>query len=317
MTHRIVRAVLVGLFFLALTRTADMLYFKTTPHEETDLERILSGESLAPNQYRVLAPLSYWAATRVTGDARLSERIVTYGSIVFCFLAAGALFYSAAGSLLLAMVAEIALLGAFAFGMWWKYRQEFFEVGFVSLALLLYSRVRSVKRKYLLLGLVTLLATLNRETFAFVWVGVLADVWSRRKKSPGVNGEWWGVAALGVVYVAAALLPRLYFGWTPYYGDLLVIGANIANVVQIANPYNGLHMGAGILWVYLLTLLMGNKHFRPFLLGYVASFLLIALFVSTYSEHRIFYPLMAVMMASIVGFVRDKSSPSRPVEHPV
>jgi hypothetical protein len=312
MTYRIARAVLVVLFFLALTRTADMLYMKTTPHEETDLERILSGESLAPNQYRVLAPLSFWAAVRITGDARISERIVTYASIAFCFLAAGALFYSATESLLLGMIAEIALLGGLTFGMWWKYRQEFFEVGFVSLALLLYSRVRSVKTKYALLAVVTLLATLNRETFVFVWVGVLADVWSRRKRPPGVNDEWWGVAAIGVVYVVAFLLPRLYFGWTPYYGDVLMIGANVANVVQIANPYNALHMGAGILWVYLLTLLMGNTRFRPFLIGYLGSFLLVALFISTYSEHRIFYPLMAVMIASVIGFVRDRwSAPSK------
>jgi len=307
MIYRIARAVLVFLFFLALTRTADMLYMKTTPHEETDLERILSGESLAPNQYRVLAPLCYWAAVRITDDARISRRAVTYASIVFCFLAAGALFYSVTASLVLTMVAEIALLGGFAFGMWWKYRQEFFGVGFVSLALLLYSTVRRTKLKYALLAVVTLLATLNRETFLFVWVGVSADVWSRRRQSPGVNGEWWGVAALGVVYVVAFLLPRLYFGWVPYYGDVLMIRANVANVVRIADPYNGLHMGAGILWIYLLTLLMGNARFRPFLLGYLGSFLVVALFLSTYSEHRIFYPLMAVMIASIIGFVRDQS----------
>ena len=300
----------VCMFLLSLAVTTDWLYSKTEDRKVLQPANIISGYSKAPNQYRVLVPLIYRFVNLYLGiDPARSDRAVIFLSILAAYVAAGALFYRSSGSLGTMMLASLALLGCFCLGMVYKSRQEFFEVAFVSAALLVITSVPRTWVMYCLLAAITLLGSLNRETYVFCITGVTAHiVWQQRSSS---TPRWWphvaGLAALSLISAFSYVGPRWFYGPADYHGAFWRYTNNLRNLRSVTNPFNLLHLGAGVLFAYLATVALGNRKYLPFILGYAFPMLCVASLISCFGEHRVFYPLMALLLGSIVGFAAERN----------
>ena len=307
--QRLIVALAVILFLSAIVQATNFLYSRTSDAYMLRPDNILAGFSEAPNQYRILVPLLNGLLWR-TGhfNAERSDRVVILASIVLCYLAAGALFLKSSGSVPAAMLALVALLGSFAFGMTFKYRQEFFDVAFVSLFFLILIRGRPRGWTCILLAIITALGALNRETFAFCITGMIAHLWSSRREMGKGSAlrDASGVLVLCLIFVAVFVGVRNHFGLASYQGGFWTFHGNIRNLKALFEPHNALYMGSGLLLVYVATLALGNRHYLAFILGYGIPMLLVAFFISRYYEHRIFYPLMVFLTASIIGFLMKR-----------
>lgn len=313
--QRLIIALAVILFLSAIIQTTDFLYSRTSDTYFLRPDNILAGRSEAPNQYRILAPLLNYLLWR-TGhfNAERSDNVVILASIVLCYLAAGALFFKSSGSLPAAMLALITLLGSLVLGMAWKYRQEFFDVAFVSLFFLILIAVRPRAWTYVLLGIITALGALNRETFVFCITGMVAHLWSEHQGADKGRSllNAFGVLVLFLIFATIFVGVRRHFGLASYQGGFWTFHGNIQNLRTLTEPHNALYMGSGLLLIYVATLALGNREYLPFILGYAIPMLLVGFFISRYTEHRIFYPLMVFMMASIIRFLtRREPAPGR------
>lgn len=303
--------ILICLFLFALTLTTLTLYVAAEDHSVLRPENILEGKSQAPNQYRILAPLLIHALDgAVLHDAERSDRAVIFISILLAYIATGALFYKTSGSTILSMLALLALLGCFALGMTWKYRQEFFETAFVASSLLVLLSMKRLTPRFFFLAVLTLLGSLNRETFFFCLTGIAAHVFTQRTATELTlrRKEWLGLALLFVVFGCCTIGVRWYYGMSDYHGPLWMAGANVHNLLSLKSANHFLFMGGGVLFIFIMTVLKGNRMHLPFIVGYGVPLLLTAFFISSFDEHRIFYPLMMLMISSIVGFVSQSSA---------
>ena len=297
-------------FFLVLVQATDTLYLQRTREMGVaSPANIIAGKSQAPNQYRVLGPLLWQALDKLLlHDPVASDRAVIFISILAAYLAAGALFYRSSHSMPITMLGLLALLGSFVFGMAFKYRQEFFETAFVSVALLTVTSSRRIGPMYAVLSFCTLLGSLNRETYVFcIMATAVYVVWHRvlANKEP-LREHLFGILALGAIYVLCFVGPRWYFGLSHYHCAFWTYEANIRNLMRFTHPYNLGHLGAGLLFAYLTTVLLGNRWYAAFVWGYAVPMLLVATVISSFSEHRVFYPLMTLMIASMLGFLSGK-----------
>jgi hypothetical protein len=304
--RRLVIALAAVIFISAIVQSTAFLYSRTSDAYFLRPDNILAGRSEAPNQYRVLVPLLnglLWRAGHL--DAEKSDRLVILASIVLCYLAAGALFLKSSGSVPAAMLALVALLGSFAFGMTWRYRQEFFDVAFVSLFFLILIAGRPKGWTYVLLAVITALGALNRETFGFCITGMVAHLWSKREGTGKGSAllDAAGVLVLSVIFAVVFVGVRRHFGLASYQGGIWTFHGNELNLRTVLEPHDALYMGSGLLLVYLTTLALGNREYLAFILGYGIPMLLVAFFISRYNEHRIFYPLMVFLIASIIRFL--------------
>jgi hypothetical protein len=305
---KLIAAFAILLFLYALTLATYSLYSKTSDSYLTHPGDILAGRSKAPNQYRLLVPL-LWRLLQSTGlfSPDRSDRIIVFSSILFCYIASGALFYRSSRSMPLTMLSLVALLGSFSYGMLWKYRQEFFEVGFVSLFFLII--MRPTIWKYLLLSLITALGALNRETFVFCITGMAVHaVWRGRATSERktLARDALAVLVMLIIYLAVFIGVRYHYGLSNYQGAFWRFGSNISNLQRYNHAQNALWLGAGMLLAYGASLALGNREYLPFIAGFGIPMLTAALFISSYNEHRIFYPLMALFIASILRFASRK-----------
>jgi hypothetical protein len=305
------RFLAIAAFLLMLARTTDWMYLKTEDHRVLDPKNIIAGASQAPNQYRVLSPILSEILDRlILHNARRSDHAVIFLSILLAYAATMALFYKASGSVTVTLLALLALLGCFSFGMEFKYRQEFFEVAFVAGALLAVLLIRRLPALYAVLAVLTLFGSLNRETFAFCLSGVAVHVaWERIRK----NAEAWrshlaGFLSLCAVFALCYFGVRWHFGPSPYYCEFWQYTANINNALRIANPHNIFYIGAGLACAFVATLTLGNRAYLPFILGYAVPMFVATFLVSSFSEHRVFYPVMALLIASMVHFSSKEKS---------
>jgi len=307
---RAVFFVAICVFILILTKTTDSLYSHTADHRVLVPAKIIAGESQAPNQYRILTPLLYKALdSKLIHNPELSDRIVIFLSILACYVAAGALFYRSSRSMTTTLLGLLALLGCFSFGMIWKYRQEFFEVALVSTALLTVISVRKIRLMYLLLMLMVLLGSLNRETYVFCITAIATHIiyhrviGNREKVSKHITGIAVLFAAFAVCYIA----PRWYYGLSHYHCPFWTYEGNLENLKAFfTSSYNLGHLGAGLLFAYIATTTQGNRRYLAFIAGYAVPMFFVSSFISLFSEHRVFYPLMTLLLASMLGFSAEK-----------
>lgn len=293
-------------FIYSLTITTFSLYMETEDHKVINPENIISGHSQAPNQYRILAPLLYEILNKtLIHNSTTSDHIVIFVSILTAYLSAGILFYkSSLGSLTVSGLSLLALLGCFSFGMEWKYRQEFFEVTFVSLSLLTVLSVQKTQLLYSFLAVITFFGSLNRETYIFCLIAVTSHIlWNRVaiNKEP-LSQHIIALAGLFSVFSFCFLGTRLHYGLSEYHSAFWMYKGNIQNLATFTSPYSLTHMGAGVLFAYITTVVLGNREYFAFVLGYGLPLLLVSGFISSFYEHRVFYPLILLFLASMVSF---------------
>jgi len=306
---KILAALFLGLFIFILAETTNWQYSSTRDHRVLRPENIIQGKSQAPNQYRILAPLLTLFLNRtLISDFDRSDQLIIFLSIIICYITAGILFYRSSGSVPLTMLALLALMGSFSSGMLWKYRQEFFEVAATVSALLVIQSIRNKSSMYCFLGLITLVGSLNRETFVFCLTGITTHIiWNRilgQKEKP--SGHIIGIAIQFAIFSICFFGLRWYFGLSEYHCEFWQYQINLENMRNFFQPGNLLHLGAGIIFAYLTTIVLGNREYLAFIIGYSIPMLSIAWMISSFYEHRVFYPLMALLIASIVRFTMKK-----------
>lgn len=305
----LVLAVLLVGFTLVIARTTDTLYARCPDNVVHNPTVILDGHSLAPNQYRVLVPLLHHAVDALWfRNPPKADRVVVYVCILICFSVFGYMVYSETGSTPAACIAMLAFLGCLPIGMMARYRQEWVEVPCVCLAVMLATRKTVGWRTYGALALVTVVGVLNRETFAFCLFGVASTVfWEHMRR------DWrrtWphvlGLLLLALVAAACYAAPRIVFGLRPYHCKFWVIGNNWNSLPDITNSRHILHMGSGLLLAYGVTLLHGARWNTPFMVGYLVPFVIVDTLISSFTEHRVFYPIMALFLVTIVQHITPR-----------
>lgn len=296
---------LIGLLFImSLSFGTFSQYAKTMDHRVNVPANILVGESQAPNQYRVLFPLAYWCVKKFTGNNTTADKVVIFVSIFFCYVVCGILFVSDTRSGTTTMICLLALYGALVSGFEWKYRQEFFETAFVTAAAILAEKQRP---NWLLFCGITLFASLNRETWIFA---IVATYVVRRSYAP--ESHTWshlerhdivGILASLAVYVTCFVTTRMYFGLSEYHCEFWMYKANLlVPVMPFYQPTtfgcSVWGIGSGLIWIYLASLMAGNRsHFR-FISGYCVPLLIVSFFIADWTEHRIFYSMYPVMLSA-------------------
>ncbi|HEX3726897.1 MAG TPA: hypothetical protein VHV08_11670, partial [Pirellulales bacterium] len=63
-------------------------------------------------------------------------------------------------------------------------------------------------------------------------------------------------------------------------------------------------VGSGLGCLFLISGLRGNRCYLTFIAGWLAPFLVVSFFISTWSEGRIFYPIYPLLIASFASFIR-------------
>ncbi len=201
----------VAIFMLAISVATTVSYWRIPDWGPANPANIISGSSQAPNQYRLLTPLLYGFATKLTGKSDLADRFVTFTSILFCYIACAAFFQKSTGSLGITMLCLLALLGSFQTGFMYRHRQEFWETGLLVLYVMMVHRENPNWKGSLL---ITFLGSLNRETWIFTIIATIVchSVNSGRAKDFFKNkaNVMAIIANLGV-YTAIYVLLRCYY----------------------------------------------------------------------------------------------------------
>lgn len=299
------RSLLAVAFTVALSVSAFALYLRTIDAPVIDIRNIAAGRSQAPNQYRVLAPLLF-AAARGAMPEKWADAVVILVSLLFCFTATWLLFGLASTSAPLKMVFQLALLGAFAGGVVFKYRDSFFEVGFAALTMWLAYRK---KISWPALVLVTALGSLNRETYLFSLTALSSKFFfddAGGKLGAFLKSYAPKLAALCLVYAAAYVGTRYYFGLSPYSSDVFMLATNLKTAVNLSHTGSFIYAGGGLLFLFAYSLADGSRAFLPFVLGYVASLLLVSLLISNWSEHRIFFAAYPLVLAHVLSWLSPR-----------
>jgi hypothetical protein len=288
----------VAVFLVALSFATFRAYRTTQEHHVLYPQNILAGLSQAPNQYRVLAPLLYFATSRVFKDPQTADEAVILLSILFCYTATFILFYTASQSLLLTLVFQLALLGAFVGGMAFKYRQEFFEAGFVSLVMFLAYRKKVL---WWAIYIITILGSLNRETFIFALIALTLCLFFRESNWRTFLRDYAKkLVPLFLIYVLIYVGTRYYYGPSPYHGDGFMLFFNLRTIPRLNASANIVYVGGGVLFLFILSLIEGNRAYLHFILGYVIPLLVVSLFISNWYEHRIFYGVYPLIFAHVL-----------------
>jgi len=296
----------------AWVATVRWLYRSTADHPLLQPWNIIAGKSRAPYQYRVLEAVAYWVVKNSLAlDSVRADNLVVVGSMAFCLGSTGLLYYRSSRSWTMASLAQLALLGSFTFGMVTRARQEFFEVALVCAALSTLLELKSQPRMYALLALITALGSLNRETFVCALCAIFAHVLWRRRVAPlpkpALRAEALGLAVLTATFVGVTVGLRAYFGLSSYAVPFWMLRNNLRVSMRLGSPGHVLNMGSGTLAAFLASLSAGNREYLPFVIGYSVPLLLLASLAANLSEHRIFYPMMALMVASMTRFSRRQN----------
>lgn len=302
--------ILIGILFLvSLSFGTFTQYAKTKDHQVISPENILAGESQAPNQYRILFPLVYGCVKKAVKNAILADKTVIFASILFCYVICGILFFTDTRSQTMSMICLLALYGAFASGFVWKYRQEFLETAFVTAAVVLIEKDRP---NWIVFCSLTLFATLNRETWIFT---IFATYIVRRSRA--ANPETWlhltkqdlvGIVIAVLVYGTCFTATRMYFGLSEYHSALWMYKANffvpfLPFYQPMAFSCSIWGIGSGLVLLYVITLLGGNRCHAKFIIGYCVPLLAVSFFIADWTEHRIFYSAYPMMLSASAKYL--------------
>lgn len=282
---------------------------------------VAAGESLAPHQYRVLYPMLWRGAAAVLSD-KAADNALLLGTIVLCYGVLMGLFTRASGSPVLGGLALLAFHAACSHPYQFQFRDTFLEITFMALALALQPTLfrRGSWRWFVPLSL---LGTLNRETWAFVLfalaVCALREAGGLRAllTAPAARPALLALAASGAVALGVFAGVRLVFGLRAYYCRVMPWTENLPHLLFWRDPPmtfgHGLWaVGGGVFLLYLLSVLRGNRHHAPFIAAYLAVYLPVTFLLARWIESRVFFPLFAVLIASLAAHLARPADPARP-----
>lgn len=304
---RVGRVTLLALVVLAASIRM-YLSFSTAPtHAVLDPENILHGRSLAPNQYRILAPLLCAALRALLGDFHEADEVVQALAIVACNAAIVAVLLRETESVELSSVGLAAFVGATANTMAWRNRETFLEVLFAIVGFAIVTRPRP---RWAAFAALSLLGALNRETWAFVLTGAAA---ARVAAAGGARrlprADVLGLAASGAIALAAFAGVRVFYGIKPYHTELWMMGTNISNLAPWIAPdlvvAKGVWtLGAGLGLAYLLSLARGARRHLPFIAGFSVPALIVSFLIASWYEPRIFTAMIPLLLVALLGAAR-------------
>lgn len=314
---RFVRVVLLTVFILATSLRMYSFWMKGIYHlPQRWPANVLAGHSAPPDQYRVLYPLLWKAATAVL-DGALADRAMLFATIVFGMTCLFLLLLRESRNAVLAGLALLAFAATIHNTVHNPYRDTFLDLGLIALAAGLVFFRTQTKGVWTGLVALTLLGAMNRESWAFVLTGLAAHAIAESGGvrplllKPGHRTALCGLAAAGVVYVATQVALRQVFGWAVHTRHLWQWRENLVHFLPWRDHAIGIghglwSAGSGILLLFLASVAMGNRSHLAFIAGYFIPLLIVSFFIGRWMETRIFYSGFALMICSMVGFVRDR-----------
>ncbi|APR81845.1 Hypothetical protein A7982_07194 [Minicystis rosea] len=312
---RIARLTLLALVVLAVSIRMYLAFVPAPTHRVLDPWNILAGGSLAPNQYRVLAPLLCALLKPLVGGAHEADELVQILAILGCNTALVALLLRETGKLELACVGLVAFFGAAANTMAWRNRETFLEALFALIGFALVVRPRP---RWVAFAFVSVLGTLNRETWAFV---LFAAVASRVAAAGGLRrlprADVIGLASAAALALATFVGVRAHFGLRPYHTEVWMMGTNISNIALWREPdlvlAKGIWtLGSGLGLAYLLSLSHGARRHLPFVIGFAVPALVVSFFLASWFEPRIFTALYPLLIIALLGAASPAEAEAAP-----
>lgn len=321
--QRFIQVALLCIFVLALSTRTYSAWRRGFDHDPVQHPwTIVAGDSLAPHQYRVVYPF-IWDFLSSWVEPMVADKILLFATIVACYSVLLAIYRKLMGDMMLACLGALAFLGTCMHPYQFQFRDTFLEVMMITLAFYLQSRaIASEPRLWLMLAVLSVLGTLNRETWLFVLTGTflalfqngIRPVWQTKRGVINLVG-WLGmVVASGL----SVLSTRIIWGIRPLYCNLWTWDENIMQLFfwrdwGLAFGHGIWGVGAGVVLIYVMTLLRGNSHHRLFIIGYLGPLLLVSFFVvARWIESRTFFPSFAILIAVIGMHIRDANAKKFP-----
>jgi hypothetical protein len=298
--------VLLAAVIIAASIKSYSLYATTLDGSEMTPAVIASGQAHAPNQYRLLVPLLWRAATSMGIGSGAAERAIVVASIVFCYVALAAALYRSSASVPVTALCLVAFYGAAASGFWFRYRDTFFDAGFACIGM---SLVLVRRPSWLLYGLVSGVAMLNRETWLFSLIAAAVSRAAYRDgsgSSPSRRRDAIGIGLAALVGAGVVAIVRAQYGGRPYHYEPWQYANNVRLLLVAGSFRESLGQavwfaGSGIFVVWLTFVLTGLARHVPFVIGFTVPLLFVSFLVSNWAETRIFIPAYGVMLVSIAG----------------
>ncbi len=236
---------------------------------------VLNGTAKQPMQYRILVPwlCSLWREITSRGYKRFYMGLRWF-SIIFALYSANLWFNSQHYTALLALFFIAAAI--------YDYTDGYLEVGFYSL--FFYLMTTQPAYHYEMLFVLTIVATLNRETSVFMPIMAL------------LSQEWLLGIGLCVSFAIGYMIPRVVYGSAERYCKFNMVSENIRRIKDkiMLNEY--------ILFFILLVLIgIGLLNFQgnPFEIGMGLMFLSL-LVPCVWAEIRCFKPVMLILIPMIM-----------------
>jgi hypothetical protein len=216
------------------------------------------------------------------------------------------------GNAVLAGLSLLAFHAACTHPYQFQFRDTFIEVALIAVALQLVPPLNA-KGSWKWLAVVSVLGTLNRETWAFVLLAATAaacfEAGGARSllRAPAQRPAVLGLLASALISLAVFLGVRWLIGPRPYYCKLWPWNENMAHILfwkmpDFAFGHGIWAAGAGVFVLWLLSVLMGNRNFLPFITGYLIPYLPATFLWARWMESRIFFPIFAIMIASLAAY---------------
>ena len=303
---------LLALVVIAASVKSYSLYATTLDDRELTPAVIAAGQAHAPNQYRLLVPRLWNALCTFGVRPATAEQVIVVVSMVFAYSALALAFYRVSRSIPVTALCILAFYGAAASGFWFRYRDTFFEVGFVCLGITLVLEKRPSWIAYALLSAV---ATLNRETWLFSLAGAAAlravdtaDAGAGQRRRDVV-----GLVVASAITVGVLVAVRALYGVREYHYALWQYGNNVRLLVPLGSlgaflPGAVWVAGSGAFATWLIFAFAGRARHPAFVIGYTGSLLVVSFFTSNWYETRIFIPAYAVMLVSVAGGLTQPAS---------
>jgi hypothetical protein len=308
--------IFVALFLLVISAITTSEYLRLPGGGSPS--SVLTGNSLAPGQYRLLTPFVCFLIDKMLNNPILSYRTTLYLSILFSFTVCFVLFFQevvrlgfkAKEALGLSMILSLALLGCFQSGFLLQYCQEFWETGFLVLCFIVVDRDCP---NYFVLVMITLLGSLNRETWIFtIGACLIMRVFYNGSILNFIKNksDLLGMLACLVTYFLIFFLARWFYGLKPYFCDFWLFKSNL--LMFMPHVFCIWTLGTGLFLIWILSVVFGNRDKIYFIIGYLLPFLTISFFIASWYEHRIFFAVYPILLsASFNYFIGDKKGSSR------
>ena len=310
---QIVGMVFTVLFLLALSVRTYSWWTKGFDDPVHHPNTILSGNSLAPDQYRVLYPLLWKTVSLVLGEQD-GDKGLLFVSILFCYVVLYEAFVSGGLSGLSACLFLLAFYGTTHSWYHYFYRDTFLEVALVVLAYRIQAAMQEGRNWGNRLALLSVAGIMNRESWVFVLTGVVCGFMG---KAGGVSSLFRapeavvlrkGLVKITTASVLAFVSVRLLYGFKPYFTSFWTLDENAYNLLfwKDVSGFIGHGLwsaGAGILFLYVWSVLRGNRTGLLFIAGYVVPLLAASFLFGRCGETRIFFPAFAVILCSLASYV--------------